>query len=80
MAKSKSFAVKSKYEELHFTSYLQNFHVRVSLSFLSRRTFSLRERDMRQASYGAHFYHSDATTMSEIDAKRRRYEEVTVTD
>jgi hypothetical protein len=40
------------------------------LSFLSRRTFSLRERDMRQASYGRHSYHSDATTMSKIDAER----------
>jgi hypothetical protein len=42
--------------------------------------FSLRERDMRQASYGTHSYHSDATTMSETDAERGRYEEGTVTD
>lgn len=35
---------------------------------------------MRQASYGTYSYHSDATTMSETDAERGRYEEVTVTD
>ena len=45
------------------------------LSFLSRRTFSLRERDMRQAGYGTHSYHSNATTMSETDAERGRYED-----
>jgi hypothetical protein len=39
---------------------------------LSRRTFSLRERDMRQAGYWTHSYHSDATTMSETDGERRR--------
>lgn len=71
---SRCLSRATRYATKHF------FHARVSPSFLSHRTFSLRERDMRQASYGTHSYHSDATTISETDAERGRYEEVTVTD
>jgi hypothetical protein len=56
----------TRYATKHF------FHARISPLVLSRRTFSLRERDMRQAGYWTHSYHSDATTMSETDGERRR--------